>query len=72
MALEIKKRGKESSVVLVRRFNRILKQSGILLRAREIRFQRRKKSEEMKKRAAMRREEKKKEYERLRKLGKIE
>ena len=72
MGLEIKKQERESSQSLLYRFQKSVQQSGILLRAREIRFRGRKKSEEMKKRAAMRREEKKKEYERLRKLGKIE
>lgn len=72
MPLEIKKQERETSQNLIRRFTRGIQQSGILLRARKIRFKERKKSEQMKKRAALRREEKKKEYERLKKLGKIE
>lgn len=71
MGLEVRKQKGETSQNLIRRFTRSLKQSGILLRARKIRFKEKKKSEQMKKRAALRREEKKREYEQLKKLGKI-
>ncbi|MCD6148839.1 hypothetical protein J7J18_05710 [bacterium] len=71
MPLEVKKRPKETSQALVRRFNRILKQSGILFRARKLQFREREKSREMKKREALRREEIKKRYKKLEKLGKI-
>lgn len=72
MALEVRKKEKETTQGLIRRFTRSLKQSGILLRARKSRFKTRKKSEDMKKEAALRREELKKEYEKLEKLGKAE
>lgn len=71
MSLEIRKRPKETSQSLLHRFTKSIKQSGILIRAREIRFRKREKSQGMKRRAALRRQEKKKEYEKLRKLGKI-
>ena len=71
MALEVKRQEKETSQNLIRRFTRSLQQSGILLQARKVMFWQRGKSEEMKKRAALRREEKKREYEKLKKLGKI-
>jgi len=71
MALEIFKQERETSQSLVRRFQKRIQQSGLLLRARKIRFRQRRKSEQMKKRAALRREELKKEYEKLKKLGKI-
>ena len=71
MALEVKKKERETSQSLIRRFSRGVQQSGILLRARSARFKKREKSEQMKKRAALRREEKKREYEKLKKLGKI-
>jgi len=71
MVLEIKKQGRETSQSLIRRFTKRVQQSGLLLRARKIRFRERRKSEQMKKRAALRREELKKEYEKLKKLGKI-
>ncbi len=71
MALEVKKIERETSQSLVRRFQKRIQQSGLLTRARKIRFRERKKSEQLKKRAALRREELKKEYERLKKLGEI-
>ncbi len=70
MALEIKKEGKETSQNLVRRFSKRIKQSGILLRARKIRFRYKEKSRQMKKRSALRREQLRKEYEKLEKMGK--
>jgi len=70
MPLEVKKQERETSQSLIRRFTRSIQQSGILLRARRVRFKKKEKSEQMKKRAALRREEKKKEYEKLKKLGK--
>jgi len=72
MALEVKKKERETSQALIRRFQKSVQESGILVRARKIRFKERKKSENLKREAALRREEMKKEYERLRKLGKIE
>ncbi len=70
MALEIKREGKETSQSLIRRFSKRIKQSGILLQARKIRYKRRPKSSQMKKRAALRKEELKKEYEKLEKMRK--
>jgi len=69
MALEVKKQQRETPQALIRRFTKRLQQSGILLRARRVRFRQRSKSRQMKKRAALRREETKKEYEKLKKLG---
>jgi len=69
MALEIKKQGRESIQSLIYRFNKSIQQSGILMRARKIRFWQREKSRDMRKRAALRREELKKEYEKIQKLG---
>jgi len=71
MGLEIKKQERESSQSLLYRFQKSVQQSGILLRARKIRFREREKSRDMRKRAALRREELKKEYERAKKLGEI-
>lgn len=72
MVLEVKKQSGETSQALIRRFQKIVQESGILVRARKIMFRERKKSENLKREAALRREKMKKEYERLRKLGKIE
>jgi ribosomal protein S21 len=71
MALEIKRREKESVQSLVRRFTRAVQQSGILVRAREKMYRDREKSEDLKREAALRREELRKKYEKLKKLGKI-
>jgi len=72
MALEVKKQQRETSQSLIRRFTKSIQGSGILRRARKIRFREREKSKNMKKRAALRKEEMKKEYEKLKKLGKTE
>lgn len=71
-AIEVKKQEKETTQSLIRRFTKRVQQSGVLIQARKIRFKKRRKSEQMKKRAALRREELKKEYEKLKKLGKLE
>jgi len=71
MALKIKKKERESSQSLVYRFSKRIKESGILLQARRLRFHQRSKSEQAKKRTALRREQLKKEYQRLKKLGEI-
>lgn len=68
--LEIKKEERESSQSLVRRFSRKMKQSGILLRARKIRFRGKEKSHQMKKRSALRKEQLRQEYEKMEKMGK--
>jgi len=71
MPIEVRRRKKESSQGLIRRFKKAVQESGTLVRKRKIRFKERKKSKQAKKRAALRREELKKEYERLEKLGKL-
>lgn len=72
MALEIKKKERETTQSLVHRFTKALQGSGILVRARKTRFKKREKSGQMKKKAALRREEMREEYEKLRKMGKLE
>ncbi len=68
-SLEVKKRERESSQNLIRRFRKKIQKSGILRRARQIRFRQPSKSKKMKKRAALRREKLREEYKRLDKLG---
>lgn len=72
MGLEVKKQIRETPQNLTRRFTKRIKLSGILLRARATRYRQRPKSRQAKKRAALRKEELKKEYEKLKKLGKLE
>ncbi|MFH1181211.1 MAG: hypothetical protein V1705_02275 [bacterium] len=69
MGLEVQKQNRENSQGLVRRFARAVQQSGILVRARKLRFKTRKKSRQMIKKSALRRGEKRKEYDKLKKLG---
>jgi ribosomal protein S21 len=71
MTLKVKKQDKETTQSLVRRFQKAVQQSGILIRARKSRFKLRTVSDTAKKRAALRKEELKKDYAKLRKLGKI-
>ena len=70
--LEVKKQLAESSQSLTRRFARGVQQSGILFGARKRQFHHRPKSAQAQKKAALRKEESRKEYEKLRKLGKME
>lgn len=70
--IEVKKLENESMASLLRRFNRRIKISGILLRARELQFKNRPKSELKKKIGAIKNFKLKQKLEYLRKLGKIE
>jgi ribosomal protein S21 len=72
MAIEVKRREKESLQSLLKRFTRAVKRSGILIKAREKMFKDRNLSKEKKKRKALRRELMRRYYERLKKLGKIQ
>ncbi|MBM3250969.1 MAG: hypothetical protein FJZ07_01925 [Candidatus Nealsonbacteria bacterium] len=71
MPIEIKKKERETSQGLVRRFSKRIKQSGVLFRAREIRFRERPKSRQMKKRSALRREQMRREYKIREKMGRL-
>ena len=71
MAFEVKRQSKETSQNLAHRFSKRVRRSGILFRARKIRFKHRPKSHQAKKSAALRREELKKKYKKLEKLGKL-
>jgi len=70
MPIEIKKKTKESSQSLIRRFTQRVQRSGLLIRARKNRFRIKQKSKQMKKRTALRREELKAQYQKLKRLGK--
>ena len=70
MTIKIEKQSRENSQSLTRRFSRRIKQSGILRRAKKVRFRQRPKSKQLKKKGALRKEELRKEYEELKKLGK--
>lgn len=69
--VEVKHREGESFESLVRRFNRKIQQSGILVRARKIQFFEPRKSRNLQRQSARRRSELAAEREELRKLGKL-
>jgi ribosomal protein S21 len=69
MVLEIKRKPKETTQSLIRRFSQQFRRSGILIQARKIRFKDKIKSPGAVKKAALRKEELKKHYQKLAKLG---
>ena len=71
MSIQIEQQTRETSQSLARRFSKRIQQSGILRRAKKIRFRQKEKSKQLKKRTALRKEDLKKEYEKLRKFGKV-
>jgi len=70
--VEVRRREKESTGSLLRRFTRKVQQSRVLLEARSHVHRSRAKSKTKKKKDALRRIVKRKHYDHLRKLGKIE
>ena len=71
MALKVQRKDRENTQNLIRRFTKMIRQSGILRQTRKKQFHQRPTSSLLKKRAALRREKLKKEYKRLKKLGQI-
>ena len=67
--IEVKKKEGESFDSLLKRFSRKVHQSGILYRARKIRYYERKKSRNLRRRSALRRAELKVEREEMKRLG---
>ncbi|MCU0653701.1 MAG: 30S ribosomal protein S21 [Candidatus Pacebacteria bacterium] len=70
MALEIKKKQRENVQAMVRRFQKAVQQSGILLEVRKRQFRKRTKSPNMQKASALRRVETKKKYDLIKKMRK--
>ncbi len=68
--VEVKKKDNESFDSLLRRFNRKIQQSGVLIRARKTRFFDPPKSRNLQKVAARRRQQIRTEKEELKKMGK--
>jgi len=68
--VEVKRKDNESFESLLRRFNRKVQQSGVLVRARKTRYFQPKKSRNLKRTAAQRRSELKEVREELKRLGK--
>lgn len=69
MAVEVKRKPKESTSAMLRRFARKVQLSGVLLSARKARFQKEKRSRNSRRKDALYREKAKKERERKDKLG---
>ena len=70
MALEVKRKEKETSQNLVHRFTKVVRQSGVLLEIRSKQFHKRAKSALAKKRSALRRVELRAERKKADKLAK--
>ncbi len=70
--LEARKREHENSEGLVRRFTRIVQQSGVLIQAKKVRYYEPKKSRNRIREEAQRRSELQSERDRLIKLGEID
>ena len=71
MPLEIRKKQRENVQAMMRRFQKAVQQSGILLEVRKRQFAKRVKSSNLQKKSALRKIETKKKYETLKKLRKI-
>ncbi|MBI3304919.1 hypothetical protein HYZ80_01160 [Candidatus Parcubacteria bacterium] len=69
MAVEVKRKERETTGSLLRRFTRRVQQSGILIRARKVRFYASERTKRERRLSALHRERIKAERERLRKLG---
>jgi small subunit ribosomal protein S21 len=69
--VEVKRKDGESFESLLRRFNRKIQQSGILVRARRIQFFEPRKSRNLIRESARRRNELAEERENLRRMGKL-
>lgn len=70
MALEIRKKQRENVQAMMRRFQKAVQQSGILLETRKRQFVKRVKSDNMQKKSALRKIENKKKYDLIKKMKK--
>lgn len=70
--VEVKRRDKETSESLFRRFSRQMQQSRVLLQARKNRFKTKEKNRRQLREGAVYREKVKKEVDRLKKIGKFD
>ncbi|MDO8240436.1 MAG: hypothetical protein Q7T51_00415 [Candidatus Moranbacteria bacterium] len=70
--IEVKKKDRETSESLIRRFSRRVQQSGVLVKARKTRFRVEEKSKTELRAGAMYRSKVKKVVDRLKKMGKFD
>ncbi len=69
--VEVVKKSNENTTNVVRRFTKRMRDSGILMRMRKIRYHERKTSEFLKKKGTLKRISKREEYAKLIKEGKV-
>jgi len=69
--MEVKRKPKESTSFLLRRFTQRVRESGILVQAKKSQFRRKKQSRGQRRESALEREGKRREKIRLKKLGRI-
>lgn len=72
MGIEVRKKNKESTSSLLRRFTRRVQQSGILLHARRVRFYQKPKTKRQAKASALRREQLRAQRAEMIKMGLLE
>lgn len=72
MGIEVRKKERETTRSLLRRFSRRIQQSGVLINARKARFLEKEKSKGERRVGALRRTKIGKEKEKLRKMGLLE
>jgi len=72
LAIEVKKKDKETTGALLRRFTRKVQQSGILMQARKVRFYEKPRNKRQIKEGALRRKEIRKLREKMIKYGLLE
>jgi len=72
IVVEVRKNPSESSASVLRRFSRKIQESGIIQKVKGGRYSERKESKLKIKKSALRRLVRRAEYERLRKLGKVQ
>lgn len=70
--IEVRKKDKETTESLMRRFSRRIQQSGVLVRARRTRFRNEEKSKVEKRQEALYKVKIRKEIDKLKKLGKFD
>ncbi len=70
--VEVTKNNNETTSSVIRRFTKRVQESGIIKRAKSLRYNERSKSQYVQKKKALKRIAKRSETERLRRLGKIE
>lgn len=70
--IEVKKKDRETSESLIRRFSRRVQQSGVLMHARKTRFRQDEKSKRQVREGAMYKAKVKKVVDRLKKMGKFD